>query len=113
MLHSFYSYHTCKFWIKVKLYHETLVVSDKAEFFSLVFIIFSPSSVSPDAAVQSGIQSECVTDYIFVSFFGSIADMFLFYTTISKFDILIYSRVHISSNTAFFKILKKPSIVQK
>ena len=24
-----------------------------------------------------------------------------------------YSRVHISSDTAFFKILKKPSIVQK
>ena len=26
---------------------------------------------------------------------------------------LSYSRVHISSDTAFFKILKKPSIVQK
>ena len=85
----------------------------KQNFSHKPLLFFSPSSVSPDAAAQSGIQSECVTDYIFVSFFGSIVDMFLFYTTISKFDILIYSRVHISSDTAFFKILKKPSIVQK
>ena len=27
--------------------------------------------------------------------------------------VVLYSRVHISSDTAFFKILKKPSIVQK
>ena len=73
MLQSYYRCHTCKFWIKVKLYFESLVGSDKAEFFSLIFIIFFfPYSVSPDTAVQAGIQSNCVTDYIFVSFFGSI-----------------------------------------
>ena len=33
---------------------------------------------------------------------------FLFY-----FKVKIYSRVHISSDTAFLKILKKPSIVQE
>ena len=32
---------------------------------------------------------------------------------ITLITLTIYSRVHISSDTAFFKILKKPSIVQK
>ena len=40
-------------------------------------------------------------------FFGWMVDDFA-----DKF-IVIYSRVHISSDTAFLKILKKPSIVQE
>ena len=54
----------------------------------MYYLLFFSYSVSPDTAAKSGIQSDCVTDYIFVSFFGSIADMFLFYTKTSKFDIL-------------------------
>jgi glucan phosphoethanolaminetransferase (alkaline phosphatase superfamily) len=82
-----------------------LVGSDKAEFFSLVFIIvFSLYSVSPDTAVQAGIQSNCVTDYIFVSFFWvALQICFNLYHNTMRTNLLNWNNlVSISKNVVFY-----------
>ena len=77
----------------------------------MIIIILSSIALAAEDPVQEQSERNHILtyfDYVFTGIFA--VEMFL---KVWYYVLLMYSRVQISSDTAFLKILKKPSIMQE